>query len=680
MAKGIFRYSKDGTEYRDYPFEGSPMPGAHSSQTKQIMRIRFTGETPEDGPFYSGRDYCLKVVTVYPRRSGRPADRDYWDAADFRGDHLMHHIALDENGDIISRQLRRMGRLDESLDGRRIMILEPDGLSLFDLINDSLDPSSDFIDLSSLSVAARLDILDQICEGLQELYRHVQRDGRRIVAYRDLKEENVVILMDGRRRVAQLIDFATIRLEDSDGNSTNNTYRSQFSESNTAPEDIIPDGDETISFYKTSGQSQKTDVFALGLILGRLFSCCRPLRDWIHKVQMTEADSEKLWLHAYEDVIRRYQTRDFRWLEKELGEDFRWQEGIDSAILNRIQRLFRQSTLLWPDARPGIDLFRQRLGDILDLAITGEGTEDVPEETSVPSGKDAPGNDLTGDIPRQDPPASAGEAKGRSDRYCLFLMNTSVPAEMMGSYRLAMEDAWRKNLKRHKKTGEDPDHFLAGFITFRSGTGADPCYAWTQRPLTLYTHDYLMDSVLLQRVSLTDMSGSPARGLRDAFVTVKDYLQEEGSESFQGNICIFTPSVPSLDELEEVQFGDILEDCERLSVERYGCHLQIVIYSDPGKRSADTAADWYDEKDLRISGLDISGISSTEKKSGSPVTFSPGIWDYPFPDESASGTESGHPYTEDGFFTGPDALYAIDTDGREIYVLRRKASERTIFP
>ena len=252
MAKGIFRYSKDGTEYRDYPFEGSPMPGAHSSQTKQILKIRFTGEVPEDGPFYSGRDYCLKIVNVYPRRSGRPADRDYWDAADFRGDHLMHHIALDENGDIISRQLRRDGRIDESLDGRKVMILEPDGLSLFDLINDRVDPSTDFIDLASLPVTARLDILDQICEGLQELYRHVQRDGRRIVAYRDLKEENVVILMEGKRMVASLIDFATIRLEDSDGNSPNNTFRSQFSESNTAPEDIVPENDPVISWAGSS--------------------------------------------------------------------------------------------------------------------------------------------------------------------------------------------------------------------------------------------------------------------------------------------------------------------------------------------------------------------------------------------------------------------------------------------
>ena len=668
MAKGIFRFSKDGTEYRDYPFEGSPMPGAHSSQTKQILRIRFTGEVPEGGPFYSGRDYCLKIVTVYPRLSGRPADRDYWDAADFRGDHLMHHIALDENGDMVSRQLRRDGKIDDSLDSRRIMILEPDGLSLFDLINDRLDPSTDFIDLSSLPVTARLDILDQICEGLQELYRHVQRDGRRIVAYRDLKEENVLILMEGKRMVASLIDFATIRLEDSEGRSTNNTFRSQFSESNTAPEDIIPENDPVISFYQTSGQNQKTDVFALGLILGRLFSSCRPLRDWIHRAQMTETDSEKLWLHAYEDVIGRYQTRDFRWLEKELGEDFRWQEEIDSAILNKVQRLFRQSTLLWPDARPGIDLFRQRLGDILDLAITREVPGEEEEEAPAPE-EEAPVSGRGGEPSEKD----------RGEQYCLFLLNTSVPAEMMGSYRLAMEDAWRKGLKKHKKTGEDPALFMAGFVTFRSGNGADPRYADTETPLHLYTHDYLMNRVLPLTVSLTDVSGSAARGFRDAFLYVRDYLQEEGSQSFLGTVCIFTPAVPSSRELEEVQFFDILDDCQRLTAERYGCQLQIVIYSDPDKRSSTDAADWYDVKNLRISKVDLSGAAGGTASGAGTRSASP-VWDYPFYEEDpSSGSGYAGPDMEGSFFVGPDALYAIGPEGRQIYVLRRKASERT-FP
>ena len=169
---------------------------------------------------------------------------------------------------------------------------------------------------------------------------------------------------------------------------------------------------------------------------------------------MTETDSEKLWLHAYEDVISRYQTRDFRWLEKELGEDFRWQEEIDSAILNKVQRLFRQSTLLWPDARPGIDLFRQRLGDILDLAITREGPLEDEEEEEAPG--PAPEKAAPEGAPSQ---GETGKEKG--EQYCLFLLNTSVPAEMMGSYRLAMEDAWRKELKKHKKTGEPPASFMA---------------------------------------------------------------------------------------------------------------------------------------------------------------------------------------------------------------------------
>ena len=661
MAKGIFRFSKDKTEYRDYPFEGYPMPGASNSQTKQILRIRFTGETPADGPFYSGREYCLKIVTVYSRRTGRPADRDYWDAADFRGDHLMHHIALDENGDTVSGQLRREGRIDESMDGRKIMILEPDGISLFDLINDNLDPNSDFISLKTLPVSVRLDILDQICEGLQELYHHVQRDGRRIVSYRDLKEENAVILLQNGRMLVQLIDFATIRLEDSEGVSTNRTFKSQFSESNTAPEDIIPENDPVVSFYVTNGQNEKTDVFALGMILGRLFSNCRPLRDWINKAQMTETDSEKLWLHAYESVISRYQYRDFRWLERELQDGFQWQNEIDSKILTKIQRLFRQSTLLWPDSRPGITAFRERLNDLLEMAISSETpSEEGPVNPPLP--------------PEREKEEDGEEKKEESGmEYTVFLVNTSVPAEMIGSYRLAMEDAWRKELKKHRRTGAPASKFVTGFVRFRAGSGIDASYAETEFPLGVYTYENFMDNVLSANTRFNNTAGSCAQGMKDAFHLVESYLRDDSSLAFTGTVYIFTPTVPSPAELEEVLFQDAMEDCEHVSRERHDRQLHIVIYSDPGKRSREEPADWYDERDLRITGIRIPGGRKAEGRNTARVnTDSWGQDPYDDPAGNSASRRSDVLHIEDEIYFGTGALYVQAPQGREIYVLRRK--------
>ncbi len=665
MAKGVFRFSKDKTEYKDYPFEGSPMPGAANSQTKQILRIRFTGETPPDGPFYAGLDYCLKIVTVYSRRTGRPADRDYWDAADFRGDHLMHHIALDENGDVVSGQLRREGRIDESMDGRKIMILEPDGISLYDLINDNLDPGTDFISLKTLPVSVRIDILDQICEGLQELYHHVQRDGRRIVSYRDLKEENAVILLQNGRILVQLIDFATIRLEDSEGVSSNRTFKSQFSQSNTAPEDIIPEDDPVVSFYTTRGQNEKTDVFALGLILGRLFSNCRPLRDWINKAQMTETDSEKLWLHAYETVIGRYQYRDFRWLERELRDSFCWQDDIDSQILNRIQRLFRQSTLLWPDSRPGIAAFRERLNELLEMAISLENEQgkvpDTVDDVQVPRKEDTePGED------------EKTEETGME--YTLFLINTSVPAEMIGSYRLAMEDAWRKELKKHRRTGAPPQKFMTGYVRFRAGSGIDAAYAETEFPLNVYTYENFMDNVLRANTRFNNASGPCAQGMKDAFHLVESYLRDDSPLAFSGTVYIFTPSVPSQKELEEVLFQDAMEDCEHVSMERHDRQLHIVIYSDPDARSREESADWYDERDLRKTTLRIPGARSGAQAENGPLVNTDTLSQNPYDDPAQQAASSGNSvlHIEDEIYFGTGALYVQAPHGREIYVLRRK--------
>ena len=297
MTEGIFRYSQDKIHYRDYPYEGTPIEGYNSSPTKEVLRIRFTEELPPGLPFVNGVSYCLKIITVCRSRSMLPANRDYWDAAGFPGSHLMHSIALDETGDRIASQLAQTGQIDPRMAERKFMILEPDGASLHDLIDRSRSADTGLISIRTFPILRRLDYLDQICEGLLELYSAPAAGGSRIVAYRDLKEENVVILpgdKDHPADLVQLIDFATIRLEDSEGSSTNSTYRSHFSESNTAPEDVIPPGDPAIPYYEVPGQDEKTDVFGLGMILGSLFTNCRPLRRWFRKYSMEQGGQEGL--------------------------------------------------------------------------------------------------------------------------------------------------------------------------------------------------------------------------------------------------------------------------------------------------------------------------------------------------------------------------------------------------
>ena len=76
---------------------------------------------------------------------------------------------------------------------------------------------------------------------------------------------------------------------------------------------------------------------------------------------------------------------------------------------------------------------------------------------------------------------------------------------------------------------------------------------------------------------------------------------------------------------------------------------------------------------------DFIDCPSGEKNEPGSASIPP-VWDYPFYEESSSsGSGDTGPDTEEGFFVGPDALYAVGPGGREIYVLRRKTSERT-FP
>ncbi|MGX8686998.1 MAG: hypothetical protein ACSW8K_04270, partial [bacterium] len=70
----------------------------------------------------------------------------------------------------------------------------------------------------------------------------------------------------------------------------------------------------------------------------------------------------------------------------------------------------------------------------------------------------------------------------------------------------------------------------------------------------------------------------------------------------------------------------------------------------------------------------VSGTASGKSRTAGRTAFSSPVWDYPFYEEAGSfGTESGRPDMEGEFFTGPDALYALDADGSRIYVLRQKS-------
>ena len=687
MTEGIFRYSQDKVHYRDYPYEGTPIEGYNSSPTKEVLRIRFTEELPPGLPFMNGVSYCLKIITVCRSRSMLPANRDYWDAAGFPGSHLMHSIALDETGDRIASQLARTGQIDPRMAERKFMILEPDGTSLHNLIDRSRSADTGLISIRTFPILRRLDYLDQICEGLLELYSAPAAGGSRIVAYRDLKEENVVILSgtgDHPADLVQLIDFATIRLEDSEGSSTNSTYRSHFSESNTAPEDVIPPGDPVLPYYEVSGQDEKTDVFGLGMILGSLFTNCRPLRRWFRKYSMEQGGQDGLWQKAYESVISRYQFRDHHWLEAELSGILLWEPAVSLEVLGGLQRLFRQSSSLWPDRRPSVEAFRARLQELRTLA----------EEKEPASQASVPSADLSTRPARSESPDAY---------FTVLLINTSVPGTWLASYAAAARSFWESQRTALIESGVEDPLLYVGMIRYWDALMPDAACADLPRPLTVWPIDKFTDTILPAIQLKPAMSNSP-EGLCQAMRHLQTYCEEK-SPVFTGTVCFLTPDLPSASFLARSRFMELLDECSRMEIERSGQPLQAVAYT----AVPDPSADWYDScplqgvpssdrnRDGLPAGMAGNGFTpagpvgaplfrNTGFRSARDLSPAPSIGNGGETAEPASGLTAAAALPpeeapvraedplrlEDGFYVGAGALYWEDRDGQPVYVMQRR--------
>ena len=117
------------------------------------------------------------------------------------------------------------------------------------------EPITDYAASRNLSVDARLDLVQEVCEALA--YSH-----RKLVVHRDLKPSNIFVADDesGRPRV-KLLDFGIARLlSDEDGGLTRTNHR-VYTPVYAAPEQI-----------KEGLVTTSTDVYALGVLLYQLLT------------------------------------------------------------------------------------------------------------------------------------------------------------------------------------------------------------------------------------------------------------------------------------------------------------------------------------------------------------------------------------------------------------------------
>ena len=123
-------------------------------------------------------------------------------------------------------------------------------------------PITDYADQRTLSVEARLDLFEQVCEAVA--YAH-----RQLVVHRDLKPSNILVMDEDGRAHVKLLDFGIAKLLDEGPELLIETRTGQqlMTPAYAAPEQV-----------RGEVPSTATDVYALGVLLYELLTGRRPYR------------------------------------------------------------------------------------------------------------------------------------------------------------------------------------------------------------------------------------------------------------------------------------------------------------------------------------------------------------------------------------------------------------------
>ena len=251
----------------------------------------FTEKAP--GHLKVNEKYCLKEVKVAdPTGEVWAASRECYDIVPFEGDHLRQILLQSDSAKVVTEQIRKTGRINQPATCR---VIEPYYYSLKDY----------FTNCGNYSVATRLDIVLQFALGSEELSRSCnQIGGRSILAHRDLKWENGVAEAETGHPHIRLVDFATIWMDreaspaGTDTKKVSGTKKGAVSPENTSPESVM----------ERFAVSEKTDVYALGMLLASLFMLCKgayinPSKQWLEANGWAE---EKALAKAFEECLRKH--------------------------------------------------------------------------------------------------------------------------------------------------------------------------------------------------------------------------------------------------------------------------------------------------------------------------------------------------------------------------------------
>lgn len=592
------------TDTETYAFAYTAM---HDNFLKQVYIGHFLQPAPE------GLDcettYCVKVIDSV--RCELPQNREFFDLVDFQGDHLRQICARNPRAKRIAERIRENGSGMKATD---CVIVEPYYKKMDYLYENS-----------SITVPERLDVILQCALGLQELMSPENSlGGNRVVAYRDMKESNVMgDLVDGRLRI-RLVDFAAIRLAGEhmpDPRATvgsfgwERTCKAPMSAGNTTPE-ILPD-----SPYEVS---EKTDIYSLGMMLAHFFlraddQYINPGYQWAMRngwanhnenLQLLQEDLKNAFekcLEEYEPTAAWNQT----WIERALhdsGLHVRWERLPDPRLQKMIRTLFFHATHIDPAKRIDLKNFIAALRTMLALE-----PEAAAEQTTV--------------------------SVYLFDRY-------SFKANSRDYFRAAAE-ALRREQEDARRAGRPEPCALC--FSYRRRSPLEP----KNTVVAELEQDGLcqsvpeLEAVMDRIITFNTMMGDTAAC---ALLAACRYLEShEDQFRFSGRVYLFTPTLAGEQRMEPVTIDGrscgMSELCRWVSRRFEGAGCAIRAYAAEAPEITTGGCDWCDFVPL--------GTGAEPKEAE--------------PDRSVFGhlADAAH---WDQFETGADALYIQLSDGRKAYI------------